>query len=139
MLLHELDVPYVMPHTMAFVVDRARLSQFRQALRAVLEDGQAGPMRQFCDSRRIAYTRERNRARVTWARDLRFRIAEGRELPNVIDPVDDLVPSPDLGKGLLEAQECWSPGALVFYIGAFFGLGGALFCGVWWVSSKTLY
>lgn len=166
MLLHKLDVPYVMPHTMAFVVDRARLSQFRQALRAVLEDGVAEPMRSFCASRRNAYLRERNQARVnidvdqirqwhalaetktpvlppkgfvtvpahrylsflqgragleigqkwsltaleklrnehdderydlpepkdvSWARDLRFRIADGRELPNVIDPTADVV------------------------------------------------
>ncbi len=166
MLLHKLDVPYAMPHTLAFVVDRTRLSQFRQALRSVLEDGVAEPMRQFCASRRATYCREWNSARVSidvdqirqwhslaqtkapllpsrgfisvpahrylaflqrraglefgqkwslsaleklrnehddenfelpapkdvsWARDLRFRISDGRELPNVIDPAEDLV------------------------------------------------
>ena len=39
MLLEKLDVPQVMPQTMAFVVDRARLAHFRQALRGVLEEG----------------------------------------------------------------------------------------------------
>ncbi len=64
MLLHKLDVPQVMPQTMAFVVDRSRLSQFRKALRVVVEDGSIGPWVEFCESRREAFTRQWHEAEV---------------------------------------------------------------------------
>ncbi len=64
MLLQKLDVPIVMPHTMAFVVNRARLSQFRQALRVVLEDGTIKPWLEFCEARRSAFVDQWNQAEV---------------------------------------------------------------------------
>lgn len=64
MLLQKLDVPVVLPHTMAFVVDRKRVSKLRAALKVLTEQAQVEPLRTFCESRRPELIEQLNKARV---------------------------------------------------------------------------
>ena len=64
MLLQKLDVPVVAPHTLAFVVDRKRVSKLRAALKELLEQAQVAPLRAFCEARSPELIQQLSTARV---------------------------------------------------------------------------
>jgi len=64
MLLQKLDVPVACPHTLAFAVDRKRVSKLRAALKELIEQAQVAPLRAFCEARSPELIQQLSTARV---------------------------------------------------------------------------